>query len=150
MKVPVYRTQLVRESSAKYSFERIRCPISAKRVAIELLTPFLANYPQEQFWVFTFDTKLKITGLHPITTGTLNSVIVHPREVFRPAFLDSAYGIMTIHNHPSGDVTPSPADIQLFYQLDQAAELLGFKILDHLILGWDDGGKTNAYSHKET
>lgn len=149
MKVPVYRTQLVRESSAKYSFEKVKSPMSAKRVATELLTPFLANCPVEQFWVFTFDTKLKLTGLHPITTGTLDHVIVHPREVFKAAFLDSAYGLMTIHNHPSGEVTPSQSDFRLFQQLDQAAELLGFKVLDHLILGWDDEEKASAYSYRE-
>jgi DNA repair protein RadC len=146
MKVAIYRTQLVRENSAKYRFERVTNSDTAKRVSIQLLEPILIDSPQEQFWVITFDIKLKVTGLHHITTGTLDSTIVHPREVFRAAFLDSAHSIMTVHNHPSGDVTPSQADMSMFGRLNQASELLGIRVIDHLVLGWDDDGKADAYS----
>ena len=70
-----------------------------------------------------------------VSVGTLNKAIVHPREVFKTAILSNAASIMAFHNHPSGETTPSQQDIQLTNRLYEAGELLGIKLLDHLIIG---------------
>ena len=70
-----------------------------------------------------------------VSVGTLNKASVHPREVFKTAILSNAASIMAFHNHPSGETTPSQQDIQLTNRLYEAGELLGIKLLDHLIIG---------------
>ena len=67
--------------------------------------------------------------------GTINSSIVHPREIFKEAYLLSANGIICVHNHPSGDVTPSKGDYNVTDRIYEAAEIMGIKLLDHIIIG---------------
>ena len=70
-----------------------------------------------------------------VSVGPLNKAIIHPREVFKTEILSNATSIMAFHNHPSGDIIPSNQDIQLTYRLVEAGELLGTKLLNHLIIG---------------
>ena len=70
-----------------------------------------------------------------VSVGSLNKAIVYPREVFKKAILSNAANVLAFHNHPSGDTEPSQQDIQLTYRLVEAGELLGIKLLDHLIIG---------------
>ena len=90
---------------------------------------------QEQFVVLTLDTKNELIERHMVGLGTLNSVLVHPREVFRPAISDSAANIILVHNHPSGDPSPSSQDIQITKKLIEAGRILGIEVLDHVIIG---------------
>jgi DNA repair protein RadC len=90
---------------------------------------------QEEFHIVTLDTKRQVIGTHPITVGTLDSSLVHPREVFRPAIRDAASVILLVHNHPSGDPHPSRADVTVTERLVQAGQLIGIEVLDHIILG---------------
>jgi DNA repair protein RadC len=90
---------------------------------------------QEVFIAITLNTKNRVINRHLISLGTLNSSLVHPREVFRVAILDGAAAMILSHNHPSGDVTPSSEDIKITRQLVSAGEVMGIKILDHVILG---------------
>jgi DNA repair protein RadC len=76
-----------------------------------------------------------VKGHQLVTTGTLDSTLVHPREVFRAAVVSSASAIVLMHNHPSGDPTPSDADIQVTRQLVRAGEVMNIKVLDHVIMG---------------
>ena len=92
---------------------------------------------QEEFHIVTVDTKHQIIDSHRITVGTLNASLVHPREVFRPAIRDSAAAVILVHNHPSGDPTPSPEDLRVTTQLEDAGELLDIQILDHIIVASD-------------
>lgn len=80
------------------------------------------------------DTKNKINALHRVFTGTLNSSIAHPREIFRTALLNNAARIMVFHNHPSGSTEPSDADISFTKRLCECGELLGIEVLDHIIV----------------
>jgi len=92
---------------------------------------------QEEFHVVTLDTKNQVIDTHPITVGTLDTSLVHPREVFRPAIKDAAASVILVHNHPSGDATPSKEDLAVTRRLESAGELLGIKVLDHIVLGRD-------------
>ena len=89
---------------------------------------------QEEFHIVTLDTKHKPIRTHEITVGTLDASLVHPREVFRPAIRDAASAVLLVHNHPSGDPTPSREDYQVTNQLTEAGKLLGINVLDHIIV----------------
>ncbi|NND97849.1 MAG: DNA repair protein RadC, partial [Pirellulaceae bacterium] len=89
---------------------------------------------QEEFHIVTLDTKHKPIRSHRITVGTLDASLVHPREVFRPAIRDAASAVLLIHNHPSGDPTPSREDHQVTDQLTEAGKMLGINVLDHIIV----------------
>ena len=90
---------------------------------------------REQFIIACLNTKNEPTGISVVAVGSLNKAIVHPREVFKTAILSNAASIIAFHNHPSGETTPSQQDIQLTNRLYEAGELLGIKLLDHLIIG---------------
>lgn len=90
---------------------------------------------QEEFHIVTLDTKNQIIDSHQITIGTLDASLVHPREVFRRAIKDAASSILLVHNHPSGDPTPSRQDISVTRRLLDAGKLIGIEILDHIVLG---------------
>lgn len=90
---------------------------------------------QEEFWILTLDTKLQPIRRHQITRGTLRNSLVHPREVFRPAIADASNSLLTIHNHPSGDCTPSDQDFSVFERLEKAGEIVGISFIDHIIIG---------------
>ena len=92
---------------------------------------------QEEFHVVTLDTKHKPLQSHRITVGTLDASLVHPREVFRPAIRDAASAVILVHNHPSGDPTPSREDRQVTEQLTEAGRMLGITVLDHIIVARD-------------
>jgi DNA repair protein RadC len=90
---------------------------------------------QEEFHVITLDTKNRILRPHQITVGTLDASLVHPREVFRPAIKDAASSILLVHNHPSGDATPSREDYQVTDRLTDVGKTIGIDVLDHIVLG---------------
>lgn len=92
----------------------------------------------EWFCVILLNRKNRALGRVKITKGTANASLVHPREVFRPAIQANASAIVAVHNHPSGDPSPSSADIKVTRQLRQAAELLQIDLLDHVIIGEKD------------
>ena len=81
------------------------------------------------------DTRGNITGHHVVAVGTLDGVNVHAREVFRPAIVAGAHGIILAHNHPSGDPSPSEADLRITRTLMQAGRILGIAVEDHVIMG---------------
>ena len=81
------------------------------------------------------DTKNHVTGVSEISIGNVNSAVVRAAEVFRPAIRDNSVAIIVVHNHPSGDPTPSPEDVDITRQLKASGEMLGIELLDHIILG---------------
>lgn len=89
----------------------------------------------EQFLVLLLDGKNRITRKVTVSEGSLNQSIVHPREVFAPAVRESAAAVILIHNHPSGDPAPSREDREITRRLKEAGELLGIRVLDHVIIG---------------
>ncbi len=90
---------------------------------------------KEYFFVLLLDGKNRIIRKVPISEGSLNQSIVHPREVFNPAVRDSAAAVILIHNHPTGDPAPSREDTEITRRLKEAGDLLGIRVLDHIIIG---------------
>ncbi len=107
---------------------------SAETVAAMFMEE-LRYLKKEVFKVLFLDTKNKIICDREISVGSLNSSIVHPREVFKEAVLQSANKVFLIHNHPSGDPTPSKEDIVITKRLREAGQLLGVEVLDHIVIG---------------
>lgn len=95
----------------------------------------LVDKKKEHFYVLLLDTKNKIISEELVSVGTLNSSLIHPREVFNPAIKASANCIILIHNHPSGDITPSIEDKNITKLLVDASRLLEINVLDHVIIG---------------
>ena len=100
-----------------------------------LARDFLTPDDREHFAVFLLDTRNRIKGVHEVSTGTLTSSLVHPRESFRLAVQMAASATAFVHNHPSGDPTPSREDEELTRRLFEAGKLLGIRVLDHVIVG---------------
>ncbi|MDW7667409.1 MAG: DNA repair protein RadC [Bacillota bacterium] len=101
-------------------------------------------YKKEYFKIILLDTKNKVIDINTISIGSLNSSIVHPREVFLEAVKKSSASMILLHNHPSGEVQPSREDINITQRLIEAGNIMGIKVLDHIIIG--DG---NYLSFKE-
>jgi DNA repair protein RadC len=95
----------------------------------------LINKKQEYFYVLYLDTKKNLIDKKLLFIGTINKSIVHPREIFKYAYTLSADGIICIHNHPSGDAIPSKEDILLTNNIKEIGNLLGIKLIDHIIVG---------------
>lgn len=95
----------------------------------------LSDEKQEYFYCIYLDTKNKIIKDKMLFKGTINESLVHPREVFKEAYLLSSSAIICVHNHPTGDITPSKNDILTTKQLKNVGELLGIRVLDHIIIG---------------
>ena len=136
-RINIVSIKMVKESSFQYLARQILSPSDA----YEMIKEQLGGLDREQFIVACLNTKNEPTNITVVSVGSLNKAIVHPREVFKTAILSNAASIMAFHNHPSGDTTPSDQDIQLTHRLVEAGELLGIKLLDHLIIG--DGSFTS-------
>lgn len=110
--------------------------------AVEYWRAHIATAPHfnpdvECLAVLLLNTKLRIRGHHLVSIGSLNEAMAHPREVFRAAVIGAAYAIVVMHNHPSGDPTPSNADGQITKVLVQAGSVLKIAVTDHIIVGHD-------------
>ena len=93
------------------------------------------NCDCECFVVLHVNTRRRVKGHHLVSVGTLDSVVVHPREVFRAAIVSAASAVLLMHNHPSGEPDPSEADIKVTRDLIRAGQLLRIEVLDHVIVG---------------
>ena len=136
-RINIVSIKMVKESSFLYQTRQILSP----KEAYEMIKEQLEGLDREQFIIACLNTKNEPTNITVVSVGSLNKAIVHPREVFKTAILSNAASIMAFHNHPSGETTPSQQDIQLTKRLYEAGELLGIKLLDHLIIG--DGSFTS-------
>jgi len=96
---------------------------------------FLRNETKEYFIAIHLDGKNRIICIDQVSVGSLNQSIVHPREVFKTSLLSSAAAMILLHNHPSGDPTPSREDMEITKRLREAGDLMGIRILDHIVIG---------------
>ncbi|MDP2736496.1 MAG: JAB domain-containing protein [bacterium] len=101
--------------------------------AVKLALSVLLDKHKEHFIGIYLDARLKAKKALLISLGTLTASIVHPREVFRPALCSASASIILLHNHPSGDTEPSEADLTITSRLEQAGEILGIGLIDHII-----------------
>ncbi len=119
--------------------DRIRGSEDAITYCMQRFARLAFDGKQEEFHIVTLDTQHGPINSHRITVGTLDASLVHPREVFRPAIRDSASAILLVHNHPSGDPTPSREDHAVTDRLTKVGELIGIRILDHIIVSKQRG-----------
>jgi DNA repair protein RadC len=98
---------------------------------------FLMDETKEMFLTIHLDGKNKVICLDIVSIGSLNQSIVHPREVFKTACLSNAAAVLLIHQHPSGDPSPSREDIEITRRVKEAGEIMGIRVLDHIIVGDD-------------
>jgi DNA repair protein RadC len=108
--------------------------LNTPRQLASYLLPQYGSRPVEQFGIVLLDTKHRLLHIKLVSTGSLDSTVAHPREVFREAIAGRAAAIVLFHNHPSGDPRPSVDDVALTAQLADAGQVVGIDVLDHLIL----------------
>ncbi|HEU0253575.1 MAG TPA: DNA repair protein RadC [Pyrinomonadaceae bacterium] len=109
--------------------------LDGPEIIADLLREENRSYNVELFQVVLLNTRRKLIRVEKISQGTLDTILVHPREVFKPAIAANAAAIVLAHNHPSGDPTPSEADIKVTRDLIRAGQLLKIDVLDHVIIG---------------
>jgi DNA repair protein RadC len=113
--------------------------VSTPEDVVHICERRLCGLDREHFCVLALNTKNRLIRMYEVSVGSLNATIVHPRELFKDAVRLSAASVVVVHNHPSGDPTPSGADIQLTRRLVKAGDVLGIEVLDHVVIG--DGGE---------
>ncbi len=129
--IPTYRVQLITDSEAPSKPVSVTAPTTAALI----LASYLEGQDRENFVVMMLDVKQHMIGINTVAVGSLTQVIVHPREVFKPAILSNAHSIIVGHNHPSGDPTPGKEDEDVTRMLFEAGEILRIKVRDHIIIG---------------
>ena len=115
----------------------------------DLVSAEMRTLHKESLRVILLDTRYHLLRMEEVSLGSVNESIAHPRDVFRPAVISSAYAVIVVHNHPSGDPSPSQSDHSLTRRLAEAAELLQIKLLDHIIIGAPAEGRLPYFSFKE-
>lgn len=123
--------------------------IDSPELVNELVGAEMRRLHKESLRVILLDTRYHLLRVEEISIGSVNESIAHPRDVFRPAVIASAYAVIVVHNHPSGDSSPSQTDHSLTRRLAEAAELLQIKLLDHIIIGAPTQERAGYFSFKE-
>ena len=130
-RVDIVSIKMVREGSTKYENRKIETPFDA----YVLLKRFLEDSDREKLLVVCLDTKNQPINICTVSVGTLNSSLVHPREIFKTAILSNSNQIMLAHNHPSGISAPSNEDKAMTNRIKDAGVILGIELIDHIIIG---------------
>ncbi len=132
-RVDIITLKMVKETSILYENRKVTSP----QEAANLVSPFLESCDREKFVVVCLDVKNQPANISVVSVGTVNSSLIHPRELFKVAILSNASNIIISHNHPSGDPTPSHEDIAITKKLVEAGEIMGISIMDHIVIGSD-------------
>lgn len=149
-KAKATRLAAVFELGARVARERLqRVPLDTPEAIYEAFAPQMGHLVQEQVVVALLNSRLQHDGTEIISKGTVNESSAHPREVMRPVIRRNAYGFVMIHNHPSGDPTPSRADEQVTRRMVEASSLMQVKFLDHVIIGRPGAGRAAYFSFRE-
>ena len=131
--VPRFDVRLVRDGRVATLEPTIIC---RPEDTLPVLEAELSELGYEKFIALALNTKNHVTAVLPVSSGSLNASIVHPRELFQRAILANCASLILAHNHPSGDPAPSPEDIALTRKLIEAGLLLDIPVLDHIVLGY--------------
>ena len=135
--ISTYRVALVRDRHLPFE----QCRLSNSQQAQPIIRKLIETHGQsdrEQFCVLLLNAKNEIVGLNIVSTGTVSAAQVCPREVLKPAILASSSAIILSHNHPSGDVQPSPEDLAITEKIVQACHLVGIQVHEHIIISMFD------------
>jgi len=111
--------------------------VSSPEEAYRYMRPRYLNEYREHFDVLMMTNRNRLIRRHRVSTGSLTASVVHPREVFNPVIRESAAGVIFVHNHPSGDPSPSREDVDITHRLRQVGEVLGVRVHDHVVCGHD-------------
>jgi len=117
---------------------RTKLKLKSSQAFVEQFSPFLKHLKKEIVKIVLLDPKLQLIKDLTISEGSLNASIVHPREVMIPAIRESAASFALIHNHPSGDPTPSQKDFEITHRLNQTGKIIGIHMVDHIIIGGNE------------
>ena len=131
------RNELVKEKAVNYSsYKKLDTPARCVQMLNDLFD--LENLSEEYMYMITLNAHTDISGVFEIAHGTVSLCPAGPREILNKALLIGATGIILVHNHPSGDVTPSETDIAMTKKLIEACKLIDIELLDHIIIGYHD------------
>ncbi len=138
------------ELGTRVAREQLRAsPLDSPELIHECFAPQLRHLSHEQVVVAVVDTRLRHIGTTVVSVGTVSESTAHPREILRPVITRGAYGFILIHNHPSGDPSPSRADELVTRRVIEAAALMQVHFLDHVIIGRPEPGRSAYYSFRE-
>lgn len=142
---------LVKESAVNYECDSLTTP---GKIVVMMNHLFHASTKAEEYgWILALNTRNRVVGIFEISHGTINEAPINPREIFCRLFLCNAVGFVLIHNHPSGYVDPSRPDFNITKRIKDTADLMGFVMLDHIIIGEDNyfsfSEKTELFDKKE-
>jgi DNA repair protein RadC len=135
-------TRLARESIG-------RMALDSPALIYELLGAEMRQLTKESLRVVLLDTKLRLMRVEEVFLGSVNECLAHPREILQPVILHNAYAFALVHNHPSGDPTPSTADRQLTMRIAEAARILQVQFMDHLVVGTPAPNRKPYFSFRE-
>lgn len=129
----VQMVQLVCEGSSPF----VRRDLRRAEDVYTAFRDLCAAADREHFWTVLLDNKHRIIGVEETAKGSLTCTVIHPREVLKSAVVVSAAALIFVHNHPSGDPTPSREDLEITRRLREVGELIGIRVLDHIVVGHD-------------
>lgn len=138
-RVDIISLKMVKDGSIMYGNRKISSPEDIVKLTVD----FVDGCDREKFIAIYLNTKNEPVAIHTVSQGSLNASIVHPREVMKGAILSNSNSMIFVHNHPSGNPQPSDEDKNITDRLIEAGELMGIKVLDHVIVG------EGYYSFKE-
>lgn len=126
--------QVTRKLRNKFANYKIKNPQDAAKLAQH----YIGSEAQEVFLAIFLNTKNDVIAIHKVHVGALNSSVVHPRECFKAAILNNSASIIFSHNHPSGNTSPSPEDIEVTKRLQEAGFIIGIEVIDHIIVSHNE------------
>lgn len=130
-RIDIVKLKMIKEGSILYKNRQIKSPSDAA----EIIKVFIADSDREQLVLIAVDTKNQPTAINIFSIGTLDTALVHPREIFKMAILANASSIIIGHNHPSGIADPSIDDLEITKRVKEAGDIMGINLLDHIIIG---------------
>lgn len=124
---------LIKEEGHNYSYDALDSPL---KIVAMMNSLFRMNQKAEEYlYMISFNTKMRVLGVFEISHGTVNASLVSPREIFIRALLSGATSIVLVHNHPSGDTTPSQEDLAVFRRIKDTGNLMNVELIDNIIIG---------------
>ncbi|MBF7025362.1 JAB domain-containing protein [Staphylococcus kloosii] len=138
--INIVSLQMIKTDTLSY----LKARISNPEDAVEIMHSFIGNSDREHLILISMNSKNEPTHIQSLSIRSINQTVIHPREVFKTAILSNANSIMLGHNHPSGDVTPSPEDIIVTERLMLISEMMGILFYDHIIFS-----DSHTYSIKQ-
>lgn len=140
IKINIVSVKLVKEEKSLY------CKITKPLDVVKVIKQLIGDEDREYLLVICLNVRNEINNISTVSIGSLNSSIVHPREVFKTAILSNSCSIILTHNHPGGSINPSNEDKNVTERIKEGGRILGIELLDHIIIGFDN---PNYYSFKE-